>query len=114
MAKHRPWEPRIEPLPLLNPFEPSTEWTKQLGAGKRVEIEDEEEAMDSAPTDPGQVSPIDPQPHPIDVPPALPARGTPDPPAIPAARSEASIDPSVRNPIDENPSLQQTQRDRQA
>ena len=97
MAEHRPWEPRIEPLPLLNPFEPSTEWTKQLGAGKRVEIEDEEEAVDSAPTDPAEAAPVDPQPDPIEVPTALPARGTSDSPAIPAARSEAYLDPSVPN-----------------
>ena len=98
MAKHRPWEPRIEPLPLFNSFEPSTEWTKQLGAGERIEMEDEEEAVDSAPTDPGQAPPVDSPPDPIEVPAALPARGTLDLPATPAAPSEAYMDPSVRNP----------------
>lgn len=49
----RPWQPRVDTPPVLNPFEPSTEWTEQLGHSSRVEIEDEEEAVeDKVPADP--------------------------------------------------------------
>lgn len=49
----RPWQPRVDTPPLFNPFEPSTEWTEQLGDGSRVEIENEEEAVeDKVLTDP--------------------------------------------------------------
>ena len=52
MEKHRPWQPRLKDEPLFNPFEPSTEWTEQLGDGDRIEIEDEEEAEGRAPANP--------------------------------------------------------------
>jgi hypothetical protein len=51
MKKHRPWQPHLGSLPLFNPFEPSTKWTRELGAGDRIEIEDEEEAEGSVPAD---------------------------------------------------------------
>jgi hypothetical protein len=41
MKKHRPWQPHLGSLPLFNPFEPSTKWTRELGAGDRIEIEDD-------------------------------------------------------------------------
>jgi hypothetical protein len=52
MEKNRPWQPRVDNLPLFNPFESSTEWTEQLGDGDRIEIEDEEVTEDDAPADP--------------------------------------------------------------
>ena len=53
MDKHRPWQPHIKNAPLLNPFEPSTEWTARLGAADRIEIEDEEETTeDPSPANP--------------------------------------------------------------
>lgn len=52
MDKHRPWQPRVRTPPLFNPFEPSTEWTEQLGDGDRIELEDEEAAEPSAPDKP--------------------------------------------------------------
>lgn len=30
--------------PMLNPFEPSTEWTRDLGANERIEVPIEDEA----------------------------------------------------------------------
>jgi hypothetical protein len=42
----------VDTPPLFNPFEPSTEWTKQLGDADRIEIEDEEVAEDDVPSDP--------------------------------------------------------------
>lgn len=44
MAEHKPWQPRLKNAPLFNPFEPSTEWTAQIGANDRIEIEEEEVA----------------------------------------------------------------------
>jgi hypothetical protein len=53
MGKHRPWQPHIKNARLLNAFEPSTEWTAQLGDADRIEIEDEEETTeDRAPANP--------------------------------------------------------------
>ena len=52
MEKRGPWQPRVDTPPLFNPFEPSTEWTKQLGDADRIEIEDEEVAEDDVPSDP--------------------------------------------------------------
>jgi len=43
MAERKPWQPRLKNAPLFNPFEPSTEWTAQIGANDRIEIEDEQE-----------------------------------------------------------------------
>jgi len=48
----RPWRPRIKTPPLFNPFEPSTQWTEQLGDGARIEIEDEEPTEESVPANP--------------------------------------------------------------
>lgn len=42
MNERKPWQPRIREEPLFNPFEPSTEWTKDLGANDRIEIPDED------------------------------------------------------------------------
>jgi hypothetical protein len=47
----KPWLPRIKEEPMLNPFESSTEWTRDLGANDRIEVPDEEE------TEPGDDEP---------------------------------------------------------
>ncbi len=51
MDKHEPWRPKLKNAPLFNPFEPSTEWTAELGAADRIEIEDDEETEDGRPPD---------------------------------------------------------------
>jgi len=38
----KPWRPRIKDEPMLNPFESSTDWTRDLGANDRIEVPDEE------------------------------------------------------------------------
>jgi hypothetical protein len=48
MSKYRPWEPRIRTEPLLNPFRPSTDWTRELGANDRIELADGKAAKPSA------------------------------------------------------------------
>jgi hypothetical protein len=52
VSKDRTWWPRIRRLPIFNPFEPSTKWTAQIGAGDRIEIEDTEAAEDGPPAKP--------------------------------------------------------------
>jgi hypothetical protein len=52
MDEHKPWRPRLKNSPLFNPFEPSTKWTAQIGAGDRIEIEDEDPAEPEAPATP--------------------------------------------------------------
>ena len=55
MTEKKTWQPHIEHLPLFNPFEPSTQWTKQMGAGDEIRIDDEDEdspAEEIEPTDP--------------------------------------------------------------
>ncbi len=52
MDKHEPWRPKIKNAPLYNPFEPSTEWTAELGDGDRIELEDEEETEEPAAPNP--------------------------------------------------------------
>ena len=52
MEKDRPWEPKLKSPPLFNPFESSTEWTEQLGADDRIEIENEENAESNVAADP--------------------------------------------------------------
>ena len=47
MDEHQPWRPKLKNAPLFNPFESSTEWTAQLGADDRIEVEDEEPAEDN-------------------------------------------------------------------
>lgn len=37
-----PWRPRLREEPMFNPFEPSTDWTRDLGANDRIEVPDEE------------------------------------------------------------------------
>jgi hypothetical protein len=39
----KPWRPRIKEDPMLNPFESSTEWTRDLGANDRIEVPEEED-----------------------------------------------------------------------
>ena len=41
MDEDQPWRPKLKNAPLFNPFESSTEWTAQLGAADRIEVEDE-------------------------------------------------------------------------
>lgn len=55
VTKHKPWQPTIREDPLFNPFEPSTEWTRQIGDADRIEVpDDEEEGGESGETsDPG-------------------------------------------------------------
>jgi hypothetical protein len=43
MTRHKPWQPRMRNEPLFNPFQPSTDWTREIGANDRVEIPEEEE-----------------------------------------------------------------------
>ncbi|HEU4627004.1 MAG TPA: hypothetical protein VFS52_19745 [Steroidobacteraceae bacterium] len=43
MTSKKPWQPRLETLPLFNPFEPSTKWTEQIGADDSIEIDAEED-----------------------------------------------------------------------
>lgn len=52
MDEHKPWRPRLKNAPLFNPFEPSTKWTAQIGAGDRIEIEDEDAAERDGPAAP--------------------------------------------------------------
>jgi len=52
MEKDRPWEPELKSPPLFNPFESSTEWTEQLGADDRIQIEDVEKAEGNVSPDP--------------------------------------------------------------
>jgi hypothetical protein len=52
MEDRPPWRPRVKTPPLFNPFEPSTQWTEQLGDGDRIEIEDEEPVEDTVPANP--------------------------------------------------------------
>ncbi len=51
MDTHRPWRPKLKNAALFNPFEPSTEWTAEMGAADRIEIEDDEETEDGRPPD---------------------------------------------------------------
>jgi hypothetical protein len=44
MNAHKPWQPRVRGEPIFNPFEPSTDWTRDLGANERVEVPEEDEA----------------------------------------------------------------------
>jgi len=44
MSTDKPWRPRMRGEPMLNPFEPSTEWTRDLGANERIEVPIEDEA----------------------------------------------------------------------
>lgn len=46
MSEHKPWQPRIREEPLLNPFEPPTDRTRDLGANDRIEVPDEEAESD--------------------------------------------------------------------
>jgi hypothetical protein len=39
-GEKKPWRPHLDTLPLFNPFEPSTKWTAQIGAGDEIKIED--------------------------------------------------------------------------
>ncbi|HEX8757200.1 MAG TPA: hypothetical protein VF745_12750 [Steroidobacteraceae bacterium] len=47
MNKRKPWQPHLREAPIFNPFEPSTDWTRDLGANERVEVPDEEEGTES-------------------------------------------------------------------
>lgn len=49
MNEHKPWQPKMRDEPIFNPFEPSTDWTRDIGANERVEVPDEEE--ETAPAD---------------------------------------------------------------
>lgn len=48
MNERKPWQPHLREEPIFNPFEPSTDWTRDLGANERVEVPDEEEETESA------------------------------------------------------------------
>ena len=43
MNAHKPWEPHMRGNPIFNPFEPSTDWTRDIGANDRVDVPDQEE-----------------------------------------------------------------------
>ena len=47
MNERKPWQPHLREEPIFNPFESSTDWTRDLGANERVEVPDEEEATES-------------------------------------------------------------------
>jgi hypothetical protein len=51
---HKPWRPRIKEEPMLNPFESSTDWTRDLGANERIEIPDIEDEPEEDRPDSGQ------------------------------------------------------------
>lgn len=53
MSDRKPWQPRIRDAPVFNPFEPSTDWTRDLGANERVEVPDEEQEPESTDQDTG-------------------------------------------------------------
>jgi hypothetical protein len=50
--KDKPWRPHLDTLPLFNPFEPSTKWTAQIGAGDEIKVEDEVDSDPSASAQP--------------------------------------------------------------
>ncbi len=43
MSTHTPWQPRMRTEPVFNAFEPSTDWTRDLGANERIEVPGDEE-----------------------------------------------------------------------
>jgi hypothetical protein len=51
MNERKPWQPRMREEPIFNPFEPSTDWTRDVGANDQVEIPDEEEDEGTQPPD---------------------------------------------------------------
>ena len=51
MNERKPWRPQVRGLPIFNPFEPSTDWTRDIGANDRAVIPAEEETTDSADRD---------------------------------------------------------------
>jgi hypothetical protein len=53
MNKRKPWQPHLREEPIFNPFEPSTDWTRDLGANERVEVPDEEEEAETKSADQG-------------------------------------------------------------
>ena len=57
MNDRKPWQPRIREQPLFNPFEAPTDRTRDLGAGDRVEIPDEEAELGEAQPDVKKESP---------------------------------------------------------
>ena len=52
MERQRAWRPRVKNAPLFNPFEATTEWTAQIGANDRIEVEDAVEQEDVGAPDP--------------------------------------------------------------
>lgn len=54
MNERKPWRPHMRDEPIFNPFEPPTDWTRDLGANERVEIPGEEEEQESADQEPGK------------------------------------------------------------
>lgn len=48
MNERKPWQPRLRQQPIFNPFEPSTDWTRDIGANERVDVPDEEQATETA------------------------------------------------------------------
>lgn len=47
MNERKPWQPHLREEPIFNPFESSTDWTRD-GANERVEVPDEEAETKSA------------------------------------------------------------------
>lgn len=39
MRQYKPWVPRIRTEPFFNSFRSSTDWTRDIGANDRIEIE---------------------------------------------------------------------------
>ena len=48
MNEHKAWQPKMRDEPIFNPFESSTDWTRDIGANERVEVPDEEDETASA------------------------------------------------------------------
>ena len=50
MTERKPWRPRMRGEPIFNPFEPSTDWTRDIGANDEVQIPEEEQKDDVTPS----------------------------------------------------------------
>jgi hypothetical protein len=49
----KPWRPRIKEEPMFNPFESSTDWTRDLGANDRIEVPEDDEEAEPGDDEPG-------------------------------------------------------------
>lgn len=56
MNERKPWQPHMREEPIFNPFEPSTDWTRDLGANERIDVPDEEEKTEPSDRETGRKS----------------------------------------------------------